>query len=187
MRSFADLARFADKFDRKIYGLEPGNDGNRLIQKMIDDNLFELKDFKVVESSEAGMLSEVGRAVRRKRWVAFLGWEPHPMNTRFKMHYLTGGDEIFGPNLGGATIYTLTRQGYQQSCPNVSKLLKNLVFTLEMENQLMDEVLNQGKKPPQAARAWLKSHPEALDLWLKDVTTRDGKPAIPAVRAALSR
>ena len=187
VRSFADLARFADKFDRKIYGIEPGNDGNRLIQKMIDENLFELKDFKVVESSEAGMLSEVGRAVRRKQWVAFLGWEPHPMNTRFKMHYLTGGDEVFGPNLGGATIYTLTRQGYQQSCPNVSKLLKNLAFTLEMENQLMDAVLNQGKKPPEAARAWLKSHPEVLDLWLKDVTTRDGKPAIPAVRAALSR
>ena len=28
--------------------------------------------------------------------IVFLGWEPHPMNARFQMTYLPGGDEIFG-------------------------------------------------------------------------------------------
>ena len=41
------------------------------------------------------MLSQVDRAQRRGTDVVFLGWEPHPMNTRFKMKYLTGGDEFF--------------------------------------------------------------------------------------------
>ena len=36
VKSFADIAKYADKFDGKIYGIEPGNDGNRLIQDMID-------------------------------------------------------------------------------------------------------------------------------------------------------
>ncbi len=187
LKSFADIARFASKLDNKIYGIEPGNDGNRLIQDMIDKNLFGLKDFKLVESSEAGMLAQVQRAERRKQWVVFLGWAPHPMNSRFKMEYLSGGDDVFGPNFGGATVYTNVRQGYVNECGNVGKLLNNLVFTLDMENQLMDAVLNGNQKPDQAARDWLKAHPQALDAWLDGVTSRDGQPALDVVKAALSK
>jgi len=184
VKTFADLAKYADKFDDKIYGIEPGNDGNRLIQGMIDKNTFDLGKFKLVESSEAGMLSQVQRAERRKQWVVFLGWEPHPMNTRFKMKYLSGGDDVFGPNYGGATIYTNVRKGYVQECPNVGKLLTNLSFTLDMENQLMDKVLNEKEAPSAAAKAWLKAHPQQLEQWLNGVTTRDGKPGFAAVQAA---
>jgi glycine betaine/proline transport system substrate-binding protein len=177
VKTFADIVKNADKFGGKIYGIEPGNDGNRLIQSMIDKNAFDLGKFKMVESSEAGMLSQVQRAERRKQWVVFLGWEPHPMNTRFKMKYLEGGDDYFGPNLGGATIYTNVRKGYVQECPNVGKLLTNLNFSLGMENQLMDDVLNGGKTPEAAAKAWLKANAQVVDTWLAGVTTRDGKPA----------
>ncbi|GAC1035582.1 choline ABC transporter substrate-binding protein [Pseudomonas sp. No.117] len=186
VKSFADLAKHADKFDGKIYGIEPGNDGNRLIQGMIDKNTFDLGKFKLVESSEAGMLSQIQRAERRQQWVVFLGWEPHPMNTRFKMAYLEGGDDVFGPNYGGATIYTNVRKGYVQECPNVGKLLTNLSFTLDMENQLMDKVLNEKQAASAAAKVWLKAHPQVLDQWLAGVTTRDGKPAVEAAKAALA-
>ena len=37
LKDFADIAKFSDKLDGKIYGIEPGNDGNRLILGMIDD------------------------------------------------------------------------------------------------------------------------------------------------------
>ncbi|MEJ8317591.1 choline ABC transporter substrate-binding protein [Pseudomonas oryzihabitans] len=186
VKSFADIAKNADKFDGKIYGIEPGNDGNRLIQGMIDKNTFDLGKFKLVESSEAGMLSQIQRAERRQQWVVFLGWEPHPMNTRFKMAYLEGGDDVFGPNFGGATIYTNVRKGYVQECPNVGKLLTNLSFTLDMENQLMDKVLNEKQAASAAAKAWLKTHPQVLDQWLAGVTTRDGKPALEAAKATLA-
>jgi len=185
VKSFADIAKNADKFDGKIYGIEPGNDGNRLIQGMIDKNTFDLGKFKLVESSEAGMLSQIQRAERRQQWVVFLGWEPHPMNTRFKMAYLEGGDDVFGPNFGGATIYTNVRKGYVQECPNVGKLLTNLSFTLDMENQLMDKVLNEKQAASAAAKAWLKAHPQVLEPWLQGVTTRDGQPGLPAVQKAL--
>lgn len=186
VKSFADITKNADKFDGKIYGIEPGNDGNRLIQGMIDKNAFDLGKFKLVESSEAGMLSQIQRAERRKQWVVFLGWEPHPMNTRFKMAYLEGGDDVFGPNFGGATIYTNVRKGYVQECPNVGKLLTNLSFTLDMENQLMDKVLNEKQSASAAAKVWLKAHPQVLDQWLAGVTTRDGKPALEAAKTALA-
>ncbi|MGK0475553.1 MAG: glycine betaine/proline transport system substrate-binding protein, partial [Oleispira sp.] len=119
VKTFADIVKYADKFDSKIYGIEPGNDGNRLIQSMIDGNAFGLKGFEVVESSEAGMLSQVKRQTRRNKWIVFLGWEPHPMNSNFELAYLEGGDDFFGPNLGGANIYTNVRKNYTAECKNV--------------------------------------------------------------------
>ena len=189
LKDFSDLPKFKKELDGKIYGIEPGNDGNRMIQTMIDKNAFGLKDagFKVVESSEAGMLSQVDRAQRRGTDVVFLGWEPHPMNTRFKMKYLTGGDEFFGPNYGQATIYTNTRKGYTEACSNVGQLLKNLVFTLDMESTLMGKVLDDKIKPDAAAKAWLKQNPQVLESWLAGVTTVDGKPGLEAVKASLAK
>ena len=189
LKDFADLPKFKQELGAKIYGIEPGNDGNRMIQTMIDKNALGLKDagFKVVESSEAGMLSQVDRAQRRGTDVVFLGWEPHPMNTRFKMKYLTGGDDFFGPNYGQATIYTNTRKGYSEECSNVGQLLKNLSFTLNMESTLMGNVLDDKMKPDAAAKAWLKKNPQVLDTWLAGVTTVDGKPGLDAVKAYLAK
>ncbi len=187
LKDFSDIAKFKDKLDGKIYGIEPGNDGNRLIQSMIDKDAFGLKGFKVVESSEAAMLSQLKRSSRKDEFMVFLGWEPHPMNTRNKMKYLTGGDEYFGPNFGQATVLTNVRKGYVQECSNVGKLLTNLSFTLEMENNLMDAVLNENQKPRDAAKAWLKANPQVLDTWLAGVTTLDGKPGIDAAKAALAK
>ncbi|MDO6561894.1 choline ABC transporter substrate-binding protein [Amphritea sp. 1_MG-2023] len=185
LKSFADIAKFKDQLKGRIYGIEPGNDGNRLIQGMIDENAFDLKGFKLVESSEAGMISQVSRSAKREQWVVFLGWAPHPMNANIDMEYLSGGDDVFGPNYGGANIYTNVRQNYTQECPNVGHLLKNLSFSLEMENQIMGSILDDGMKPAAAARAWLKTHPEVLNNWLDGVTTLDGKDALPAVRQYL--
>ncbi|WP_255611710.1 choline ABC transporter substrate-binding protein [Marinobacterium arenosum] len=185
VKSFADLVKFKDKFDGAIYGIEAGNDGNRLIQEMIDKNAFELGDFKLVESSEAGMLSQVKRSIRRNKWVAFLGWAPHPMNANFDIAYLSGGDDWFGPNYGGATVYTNVRKNYLKECPNVGQLLKNLQFSLAMENQIMGSILDDGEEPREAARIWLKNNPEVLNSWLDGINTKDGQPGLAAVRRHL--
>ncbi len=185
LTDFADIARFEDGLDGRIYGIEPGNDGNRLIQTMIDENQFGLGDFRLVESSEQGMLAQVARMVRRERPVVFLAWEPHPMNAQFDLTYLSGGDDVFGPNFGGATVYTNTRKDYVTACPNVGQLLNNLTFTLAMENEIMGAILNDGEDPKDAATDWLRANPEVLDGWLEGVTTRDGGPGLAAVRAHL--
>ncbi len=182
---FADIAANAEALDSKIYGIEPGNDGNRLIQSMIDGDAFGLSGFEVAESSEQGMLAQVARATRRDEPIVFLGWEPHPMNANFEMSYLTGGDDFFGPNLGGATVYTNTRAGYVTECANVGKLLMNLEFTLAMENEIMGAILDDGADPAEAATAWLAANPDILDTWLEGVTTMDGGDAKAAVMAAL--
>jgi glycine betaine/proline transport system substrate-binding protein len=185
VKGFGDIAKFKDKLDGKIYGIEPGNDGNRLIQDMIDKNAFDLKGFNVVESSEQGMLAQVARASKRKEWIVFLGWEPHPMNANFDMAYLSGGDDWFGPNFGGATVYTNVRKGYAAACPNVGKLLKNQTFSLKMENEIMGAILDDSEEPNEAAAAWLKKNAGVLDGWLAGVTTAGGGDGLAAVKKHL--
>ncbi|SEM68889.1 glycine betaine/proline transport system substrate-binding protein [Loktanella fryxellensis] len=184
--TFADIVTHADALDGEIYGIEPGNDGNRLILDMITADAFGLSAFEVVESSEQGMLAQVARADGSDTPIVFLGWEPHPMNARFDMTYLEGGDDWFGPNLGGATVHTNTTAGFGAACPNVGKLLENLVFSLEMENEIMGAILNDGTDPAEAATTWLAANPDAWAGWLDGVTTLDGGDAVAAVTNALA-
>jgi glycine betaine/proline transport system substrate-binding protein len=185
IKDFKDIAAQKDALEGQIYGIEPGNDGNRLIIDMIAGGPFGLDGFEVVESSEQGMLAEVAKATEDGKPIIFLGWEPHPMNANFKMTYLTGGDDYFGPNLGGAIVATNTRAGYVAECPNTGKLLSNLSFTLAMENEIMGAILNDGTDPADAAKAWLAANPTAWEGWLDGVTTKDGGDAKAAVAAAL--
>jgi glycine betaine/proline transport system substrate-binding protein len=185
LKSFADIARFRGQLDGKIYGIEPGNDGNRLILDMIDKDRFGLKGFELVESSEQGMLAQVRRAVDRNEPIVFLGWEPHPMNASLDMEYLAGGDDVFGPNYGGARVFTNVRAGYREECPNLGAFLGNLRFTLAMENEVMGAILNDGRNAGDAAEAWLRANPDAWQGWLDGVTTFDGEPGLDAARASL--
>jgi glycine betaine/proline transport system substrate-binding protein len=184
---FADIAGAAEALGDKIYGIEPGNDGNRLILDMIEADAFGLgaAGFEVVESSEQGMLAQVARSVAQNDPIIFLAWEPHPMNANFDITYLSGGDDWFGPDFGGATVYTNTRAGYVAACPNVGALLGNLEFTLAMENEIMGAILNDGADPQDAARAWMAANPDLVMGWLAGVTTIDGGDATAAVRGAL--
>lgn len=185
LKSFADIQKFADKLDGRIYGIEPGNDGNALIKKMIDGNQFGLGKFKLVESSEAGMLVQVQKAIREKQWIVFLGWEPHPMNVQMKIDYLTGGDDVFGPNYGEAKVFTATPPDYSARCPNAAKLVSNLHFTTDIENHVMMPIMDK-EDPNKAAAQWLKKNPQVLDKWLAGVTTIDGKDGLAAVKSYIA-
>ncbi|KEP70815.1 choline ABC transporter substrate-binding protein [Thioclava sp. BHET1] len=185
IKDFSDIAKHKDALNGQIYGIEPGNDGNTLILGMIKKNEFDLGDFDLKESSEQGMLAQVARADRSDKPIVFLAWEPHPMNSNFKITYLSGGDDVFGPNYGGAEVKTNVRKGYVQDCPNVGKFVSNLKFTLAMENEIMGKILDDGEQPGKAAKEWLAAHPDTWKPWLDGVTTKDGGDAVAAVQKAL--
>ncbi|MBS7664326.1 choline ABC transporter substrate-binding protein [Pseudomonas lalucatii] len=176
IRTFADIAKHKKALGGKIYGIEPGNSANKTIAQMVEKNAFDLAGFRLAESSESEMILHVKRADHLKKAAVFLAWEPHPMNNQLKVNYLPGGDDYFGPNLGGATVYTATRRDYASQCPNLGRLLKNLRFSLQMENDLMEAILNQNTTPRREAKAWLKANPQTRAQWLQGVTRRDGSP-----------
>jgi len=185
LHQFSDIVRFRDQLGGKIYGIEPGNDGNRVVLGMIKEGKFGLGDFDLVESSEQGMLAQLDRSIRRKQMMVFLGWEPHPMNIKYHIAYLADPTNTFGPDDGGAAVYTNVRAGYVQDCPNVGKFLTQLKFTVKIEDGVMAAILSDGVEAPQAAETWLKANPTIWQAWLAGVSTFDGKPAAEALKASL--
>ena len=181
VKDLKDLGKFTVKFEGKFYGIEPGNDGNRIVQGKIDDAANGLDGWEMVESSEQGMLVQAEKAIKNNEWVAFLAWTPHPVMGKMPLHYLSGFE---ADGFGGATIYTLTRAGYSADCPNVGALLKNLKFSLDMEGAIMEAIL-AGKDGDTAAKEWLVANPGVLDAWLAGVTTFDGQDGLAAVKTSL--
>ena len=175
VNSADDLARFRDKFGGKIYGIEPGNEGNRIALDLIAKNTYGLGSWKLVESSEQGMLTEVKHAVSRGEWILFFGWRPHPMNTAIPMAYLKDPLSKWGPGGGASEVHTIISRSFAQRFPDLVPFFRNLHFTLEMENELMHQILDQKVEPAVAARAWIAAHPDVVQGWLKDGPVR--KPA----------
>lgn len=183
VKTLADLAKpeVKEKLDGKVYGIEAGNDGNRIILDMISKADSGLAGYELVESSEAGMLTQAEQSMKDDQWIVFLGWTPHPVMGEMKISYLDGmGDSGFG----AATVHTNVRQGYVGECPNVGKFISNLKFSLSMENEMMDAILKGGDANT-VATDWLKKNPDAVAPWLEGVTAFDGGDAAAAVKAAL--
>ena len=42
LKDFKDIAKYGDKLEWKIYGIEEGNDGNDIIESMIDQDMLEV-------------------------------------------------------------------------------------------------------------------------------------------------
>jgi glycine betaine/proline transport system substrate-binding protein len=187
VRTFADLAKFADKFDRRIYGIESGAPANQTIKKMLAAKAYGLDDWILVESSEQGMLSQVARKNRSKGWIVFLAWEPNQMNNTFKLAYLDGDNTYFGPRFGSASVNTVTRRGYRSACANAGRLFSQLAFDAALEHAIIGEMLVHKQPARVAALRQLRARPALLDAWLDGVTTLAGGDAKAAVRARLAQ
>lgn len=193
VHSFADLAKYADKFDDKIYGIEAGNEGNGFIKDMIKDDAYGMHMFELIPSSEAVMLTAVKRRIRKGKWAAWLAWAPHPMTINIDMKFLLGGEKYFGPDQGAASVYTLSRTGYAWQCPNVGQFLENFKFTVDEQSKMADYVVTQKMEPLDAGLKLMRENPKLLDRWFGHggaystypVKTVDGSSAEKAIQKAL--
>ena len=182
---FKDLAAHADAFDSKIYGIETGAPANQSLQKMIDADDFGLGKWTLVEFRRAGdarpgdARREVGQGHRLPR----LGAAPDEHRPR--AHLPRRRRRLLRPRLRRRHGLDPRPHRLGRACPNAAQFFKDLVFDVEMENQMMGLILDDGEKPEDAAAKWIKENPGRLDAWLANVTTLDGQPGLPAVKAAL--
>lgn len=186
VRSFADLQGRAGEFSRKIYGIEAGAPANDNIKRMLADRAYGLEGWQLVESSDSGLLAQLGHDLRQRRMVVFLAWEPHIVNTRFPIVYLQGGEAYFGPEGGAATVSTVARKGFREQCPNLGRLLGQVVFSVALENDMLGLILERKVEAEQAARQLLGRQKGLLESWLAGVYTADGHPGLAAVSRALA-
>lgn len=183
VHSIADLHKYADKFGHKIYGIEAGNDGNQLVIDAIHSNQYKLGDFHLVASSTAGMLAQVKMAIRRHKWVVFLGWRPHWMNIVYDIKYLKDPEKMWG---GASTVNTVVRPDYVKTHPNVSRFLKQMVIPASVQSQWIKDYGYKEKPLDQVADQWIKANTDLVKQWLEGVKTADGsRPAFEAVQASI--
>jgi len=74
--SIADLNKYADKFDGKVIGIDPGAGLMRLSEKTIKD--YDLK-LELMEGSGATMTATLANAIKNNEWVVVTAWSPHWM------------------------------------------------------------------------------------------------------------
>lgn len=100
----ADLNKYADKFNHKYYGIEPGNDGNQIMIDAVNNDTYNLGDWEVVESSTSGMLLQAKKLTDKKEWIVFSAWKPHWMNVVYDIKYLDDPEGLWGEAAKVGTI-----------------------------------------------------------------------------------
>lgn len=183
VKSMADLNRYADKFDHKIYGIEAGSGINDAIQAAIDKNRYDLGDWSLVQSSTSAMLTQVKRATSRKEPVVFFAWRPHWMNVAYKLHYLTV-DKPSDIAQTPSTVYTVVSKELPQQAPNVARFLKQFRVNSDIQSQWIYAYSYKKLDLKDVSHQWIKKHMDVVAQWLQEVKTAQGKPALPAARAA---
>ena len=104
-----------EKFDGKILTSEVGNGQYKLTVKAIED--YKLAGYKLVGSSESGMLNELDRNLKRNKWSLINAWSPHWMFSKWSLRYLDDPKQIFG---GAEQIHAMARKGFSQEHPEVA-------------------------------------------------------------------
>lgn len=182
VKSHEDLDKYKKEFGGKIFGIEPGNDGNQVVIDMIKDDTYGLGDWEIVESSTNGMLSEVDRAIKDDKWVAFTGWEPHWMGQKYDMCLLDDPEMAWG---GPSHVETLANADFEKDNPELHKLFEQMKVNKEIQGNWIDRIDNSGKEPEEIATEWLKENPKMTDKWLNGVKAADGTPGPEALKSYL--
>ena len=179
----ADLAKFRDRFDGKIYGIEAGSGFNESISDAISNNRHGLGDWQMLPSSTSGMLSQVGRSIQREEWIVFLGWEPHWMNVAYDIHYLKAVGE---PKIADtrSDVLTVANPKLVEKEPEIARFLEQYVVSKDDQSAWVLEYSYNDRESEDVAAEWIAANLDTVAKWLDGVKTRDGESAIEAVRAA---
>lgn len=180
--SHEDLDQYKDRFDSKIYGIEPGNDGNQVVIDMIANDTYGLEDWEILESSTNGMLSEVESRVDEGEWVAWTGWEPHWMNNKYDMCLLDDPEEAWG---GKSHVETLLNADFVQDNPELNQFFSQMIVNKDIQADLIDRIDNSGKQPEEIALEWLNENTEMTEQWLEGVQAADGTDGAEALKSYL--
>jgi len=155
--SIADLAAHKKAFKGKIIGIDPGAGIMTKTEKALRE--YDLKDFTLVEGSDATMTAALADAIKHKNWVVITGWTPHWMFGKWQLKYLADPKGVFGEE---ETIHAIVRKGLTKDKPEVAAFLAKYKLPMTDLQALM--AANQANgKPYKNAKAFL-ADPRNKDL-----------------------
>lgn len=181
IQSFADLDEHRDQFNGQIHGFGAGSAASEILHDAIDNDIWGLGDWRLVDTSEVGMLSAARDAISREEAIVWVGWTPHWMNLELPMRYLDDPENLFGENNGESDVLTLLRSDYANAHPNVVTFFEQFTFTAEEQSWMIQAFGQEEQDLADVAEQWVTDHPERIEAMLDDVTTTDGDPAWPVI------
>ncbi len=172
--SMADLHEHGEKFNHEYYGIEPGNEGNQIIEEAIEESIYNLEGWEMIPSSTSAMLTEVDQAIENEEWIVFHGWEPHWMNVVFDFEYLEDPEGIWG---GPEEIGTIARSGLQEDDPNFYLFLEQFDIDSDIQSEWIFQYSREERDPEVVAEEWVEENEDMILEWLEGIHTTDGRDA----------
>ncbi|MEG1045029.1 MULTISPECIES: glycine betaine ABC transporter substrate-binding protein [Carnobacterium] len=161
-----------EQINYTITGIDAGAGIMSSTEKAISDYQLDKNNWQLQPSSTAAMTSTLAKAIKDKRPIVVTGWTPHWMFTKFDLKFLEDPKGSFGK---AENIHTIVRKDLKKDEPTAYEVLDRFYWTPEEMADVMLQV-NEGVDPEKAAADWLKSNPEKLEEWTKDLKKVDGNP-----------
>jgi glycine betaine/proline transport system substrate-binding protein len=161
--SIEDLKQYADKFNRRIIGIDPEAGIMQRTREAMRE--YGLYNYELIKGSEVSMTAELSNAVRKQRWIVVTGWVPHWKFARWKLKFLDDPKNIYG---GKEEIRTMVRTGLKDDMPDVYRFLDNFNWVPEDLEQLMIWIKeDEGLYPGEKALRYMRYHQDQVESWLK--------------------
>jgi glycine betaine/proline transport system substrate-binding protein len=162
LNSIADLNKpaVARKLSHQIHGIDPGAGLMQASEKTLQ--AYDLKRYRLISSSGAGMTAALARAMKRKKWIVVTGWSPHWMFSRWHLRYLDDPQKTLG---GNERVHALVRKGFDDDFPpQITEFLSRMFLPLEELEQMMDRATATSYE--QAVSEYIEQHPKRIDYWV---------------------
>lgn len=161
--SIEDLKKYADKFNRRIIGIDPEAGIMKKTREAMRE--YGLYNYELIKGSEVSMVAELSNAIRKQRWIVVTGWVPHWKFARWKLKFLDDPKNIYG---GKEKIHTIVRKGLKDDMPDVYRFLDNYHWTPEDLGQLMIWIQeDDGMYPGEKALRYMRYHGDQVQSWLE--------------------
>lgn len=166
VRSIAELKDHADRFGRRIVGIEAGAGLMRVTRENAMPG-YGLADWELVQSSTPTMLAELERAINNQEWIVVTLWRPHWAFAQFDIRYLEDPEGLMNPE-GAEKIQVIARQGFREDFPEVAEWFSRFRMTEEQLAELEATIRDHGAdRPEEGVRAWLEENRDVVEAWLQ--------------------
>ncbi|MBP1949972.1 glycine betaine ABC transporter substrate-binding protein [Virgibacillus litoralis] len=161
VNSIADLNKYKEKFDNKVYAIDPGSGMADTTEKMVET--YDMKDFEIKNSSTAAMLAQVESVMKDKGGIVFNAWRPHPMFVRMDLKFLDDPKNAWKLD----DVQVGVTPDLQEQSPTAYKLFSNMKLTLDQVEKWIMAIDSEGKTPEELAEAWVEENQDKVNKWLE--------------------
>lgn len=166
----ASSSSIGEQVDYTVVATEPGAGLTGLSHEVMEQ-YENLEGWTLQESSTAGMLSTLDKAIRNEEPVIVTGWTPHWKFSAYDLKILEDPKGILG---GAENIQTLARKGLEQDLPDVYTVLDRFYWEPKDMEKVMYDAQENGDFDV-AAADWVENNHDKVSEWTKDIAQGNGE------------